>query len=61
MLDISVSLTDTRNNAQLWGQHYTRKLSDVFALQDEIATEVTDSLRIKLTGAEQWKLEETLH
>ncbi|MEO7659245.1 MAG: hypothetical protein ABIV48_06490, partial [Pyrinomonadaceae bacterium] len=29
-LDISVDLIDTQSNTQLWGQRYTRKLSDVF-------------------------------
>ncbi len=55
-LDISVDLTDTQNNTQLWGQRYTRKLSDVFAVQDEIAKQVADSLRVKLTGEQQERL-----
>jgi serine/threonine-protein kinase len=55
-LDISVNLTDVQNNTQLWGQRYKRKISDIFAVQDEIAKQVVDSLRVKLTGAEQMKL-----
>ena len=56
MLDISVSLDDAQNNTNLWGQRYTRKLTDVFAVQDEIAKQVTDALRVKLTGEQQERL-----
>jgi serine/threonine protein kinase/Tfp pilus assembly protein PilF len=52
-LDVRVELTDTQNNAQLWGEHYTRKAADIFAVQDEIARQVTDALRVRLTGAQQ--------
>ena len=52
-LGVSVELTDTQNNTQLWGQRYTRKASDVFAVQDEIARQVTDTLRVRLTGGQQ--------
>src|SRR4051812_11112441 len=53
MLDISVDLTDAANNAQMWGQHYLRKASDILRVQDEIAQQVTDTLRVRLTGAQQ--------
>lgn len=56
MLDISVNLTDAQNNTQLWGQRYSRKLSDVFTVQDEIAKQVTDSLRVKLTGETEQRM-----
>jgi serine/threonine protein kinase/tetratricopeptide (TPR) repeat protein len=52
-LGVSVELTDTQNNTQLWGQHYTRKAADIFAVQDEIARQVTDTLRVRLTGVQQ--------
>ncbi len=55
-LDISVDLIDTQSSTQLWGQRYTRKLSDVFAIQDEIARHVADSLRVRLTGVQQERL-----
>src|SRR5262249_4755835 len=56
-LSISVELVDTMNNHQLWGQHYDRKIADVFAVQQEIAQEISDKLRLKLSGAEQKQLE----
>ena len=52
-LDVRVELTDAQNNIQLWGDHYTRKTADIFAVQDEIARQVTDTLRLRLTGGQQ--------
>lgn len=52
-LSVSVEMTDTQDNAQLWGQRYTRKAADIFSVQDEIAQQVTDTLRVRLTGAQQ--------
>ncbi|HKC66471.1 MAG TPA: protein kinase, partial [Pyrinomonadaceae bacterium] len=55
-LSISAELVDARDNHQLWGDHYTRKLADIFAVQDEIARQITDNLRLKLSGAEQQQI-----
>ena len=55
-LSISVELVDATNNHQLWGQQYSRKLADVFAVQEEIAKEISEKLRLKLTGAERQQL-----
>lgn len=52
-LDVQVELMDAQSNIQLWGDHYTRKAADIFAVQDEIARQVTDSLRVRLTGGQQ--------
>jgi serine/threonine protein kinase/Tfp pilus assembly protein PilF len=52
-LDVRVELTDTQNNIQLWGDHYVRKTADIFAVQDEIARQVTEALRVRLTGGQQ--------
>src|SRR6185369_2140236 len=49
-LSISVELIDPQDNSQLWGQQYNRKLTDVFAVQQEMANEITEKLRVKLTG-----------
>ncbi|HSB08702.1 MAG TPA: protein kinase [Blastocatellia bacterium] len=51
-LAISIELVDVRDNRQIWGQQHTRKLADVFALQEEIAMDISEKLRLKLTGAE---------
>ncbi len=56
-LIVSAELVDVRDNKQLWGQHYNnRKLSDFFAVQEEIAKEISETLRLKLTGAEKQQL-----
>ena len=55
-LTIGVELINAQDNSQLWGQQYSRKLADVFAVQEEIAKEVSDKLRLKLTGTEKEQL-----
>jgi serine/threonine-protein kinase len=55
-LTIGVELINAQDNSQLWGQRYSRKLADVFAVQEEIAKEVSDKLRLKLTGTEKEQL-----
>jgi eukaryotic-like serine/threonine-protein kinase len=52
-IDVRVELTNASNNAQLWGDRYLRKSADIFAVQDEIARQVTDTLRLRLTGGQQ--------
>lgn len=48
-LRITVQLVDTANGYRIWSSTYDRKLADVFAIQDEIAETVLDSLRVMLT------------
>src|SRR5216117_4493050 len=55
-LSISVELINAQDNSQIWGQQYNRKLADVFAVQEEIAREISEKLRLKLSGAERQQL-----
>jgi serine/threonine protein kinase/tetratricopeptide (TPR) repeat protein len=55
-LAISAELIDARDNSHIWGQQYSRKPSDIFGLQDEIAREMTTALRLRLTAEEQKRL-----
>jgi len=55
-LNIQVDLVDATTGAQLWGAEYERKLSDVLAIKQAIAREVTEKLRLRLSGEEQQKL-----
>jgi serine/threonine protein kinase/tetratricopeptide (TPR) repeat protein len=55
-LIIGIELVDVANDAQLWGESFNRKLSDIFEVQDEIAREVTEKLRLKLSGTEKRRL-----
>jgi TolB-like protein/Tfp pilus assembly protein PilF len=55
-LSISVELTDVAGNRQLWGEQYNRKLADVLAIQQEITREISDKLRLHMTGAQERQL-----
>ncbi|HEV8368605.1 MAG TPA: protein kinase [Pyrinomonadaceae bacterium] len=55
-LNVQVDLVDATTGAQLWGQEYDRKFSDVVAVKQDIAREVTQKLRLRLSGAEQQQL-----
>ena len=55
-LSIQVDLVDAVTGAQLWGEEYVRKISDVIAVKQAIAREVTAKLKLKLTGEEQRRL-----
>ena len=52
-LVISLELIDVRDSRQLWGEQYQRRLSDVLALQREISREVSEKLRLRLSGNEK--------
>ena len=52
-LAVSAELVDVRDNKQLWGEHYERKVSDLLTVQREIGTEISSSLRLKLSAPEQ--------
>lgn len=52
-LTVSAELIDVRDNKQLWGEHYSRKLTDILQVQEEIAKEITNKLRLRLSGEEQ--------
>ncbi|HEX4949414.1 MAG TPA: tetratricopeptide repeat protein, partial [Blastocatellia bacterium] len=55
-LTISVELVDVRHNKTLWGEQYERKLSELLAMQREIAAEITNKLQLKLSGEGAQKL-----
>ncbi len=55
-LTIGVELDDVRNGKQLWGEQYHRKLADLLAVQNDIAREVYQRLRSRLSEADQQKL-----
>jgi serine/threonine protein kinase/Flp pilus assembly protein TadD len=55
-LIIGTELVDVENGWRLWGEHYNRKLGDIFAIQEEIANEISAKLRLTLTGEEKKRL-----
>lgn len=48
---ISVQLVSASDGLHLWSERYDRELSDIFALQDEIARAIADALRQQLGAA----------
>ena len=55
-LTVSVELVDVDRQAQLWGARYSKKMADLVALQEELTTEISEKLRVQLTGEEKKKL-----
>jgi serine/threonine-protein kinase len=55
-LSISVELIDTRDDSQIWGEQYSRKLSDIIALPEEISRDVSEKLRLRLSGTDEKQL-----
>ena len=52
---ISVQLIDARNGYQLWSERFDREIEDIFAIQDEIARSVLESLGLALTEREEFR------
>jgi serine/threonine protein kinase/tetratricopeptide (TPR) repeat protein len=52
-LTLSLDLVDAATGDQIWGKQYTRKMGDLAALQSDIARDVSQKLRTRLTGAEE--------
>jgi TolB-like protein/Flp pilus assembly protein TadD len=50
---VNVQLIRTDNDLHVWAEIYDRKLTDVFALQSEIAGTIAEALKAKLSGAEK--------
>ena len=55
-LVVSVELVDVERQAQLWGGRFSRKMADLVALQEELATEISQKLRLQLTGEDKKRL-----
>ena len=55
-LTIRTELVNVADGTEIWGQQYNRKLADVFAVQEEIAKEISEKLSLKLSGAEKQQL-----
>jgi serine/threonine protein kinase/Flp pilus assembly protein TadD len=46
---ITAELVDVVNGWQRWGAQYRRKIEDIFAMEEEIAKEISENLRLKLS------------
>jgi TolB-like protein/DNA-binding winged helix-turn-helix (wHTH) protein/Tfp pilus assembly protein PilF len=57
IITIQADLIDLENVAQIWGQHYDHKVSDVLLVQDDISRDIFENLRLKLNVEEKKQLE----
>src|SRR5437899_817201 len=50
---VNVQLIKAANDSHLWADTFDRKLTDVFAIESEIAKSIAETLQAKLTGSEK--------
>src|SRR6266852_3962128 len=52
-LNVETEMVDVSNGSQIWGEQYQRKASDIATLQDDIASDISGQLRLKVSGEEK--------
>ncbi len=50
---VSVQLVKGENNAHLWADTFDRKMTDIFAIESDVAKTIAEKLQAKLTGTEE--------
>lgn len=55
-LNVQVELIDVQKQSQLWGEQYNRNMTDIITVQEEIAKQISEKLRLRLTGEEEKRL-----
>jgi len=50
---VNVQLIDAESDSHLWAERYDRKLTDIFAVESDIASNIAEALQARLTGAER--------
>lgn len=55
-LTLSLELVDARTGDQIWGDQYVRQANDLVSLQNQVARDVANSLRTKLSALSEQKL-----
>jgi serine/threonine protein kinase/tetratricopeptide (TPR) repeat protein len=56
LFSVNAELVNVTDNSQIWGEQYSEKMADISALQQEIVRDISDRLRLKLSGAEKERL-----
>jgi eukaryotic-like serine/threonine-protein kinase len=57
-LNVETEMVNVSNGSQIWGEQYRRKTSDIATVQDDIASDISGQLRLKLTGEDKKQLSE---
>ena len=50
---VNVQLIDAEKDSHIWAERYDRRLTDIFAVESDIASKIADALQARLTGAER--------
>jgi serine/threonine protein kinase/tetratricopeptide (TPR) repeat protein len=53
---INAELVEVRENRQIWGGQYNPKVSDTLTVQEQISREISDKLRLKLSGEDKQRM-----
>lgn len=53
---VTVQLVDVSTNRQLWGNTYKGKLDDIFDIQEQVAQQIVEALKLKLSFSERVSL-----
>jgi serine/threonine protein kinase/TolB-like protein/Tfp pilus assembly protein PilF len=51
-LNVETEMVNVNNGSQIWGEQYQRKASDIATIQDDIASDISGQLRMKVAGEE---------
>lgn len=54
---INAQLIDAETDVHLWAEQYNRELTDMFAIQSDVARQIAAALRTRLTAAERRRIE----
>lgn len=55
-LAIGAELVRVSDGSQLWGQHFNRSAGDIFAVQEEIANQISEKLQMQSSSEERKRL-----
>jgi len=55
-LSISVALVQARDSRHLWGDQYRRSMTEIFDVQEDIVSRISEGLRLELTGEQKERL-----
>jgi len=54
---VTAELVNVADGSRVWGQRYSEKMANISALQQEIVADVSEKLRLKLSGSDKQRLE----
>jgi len=55
-LIVKAELVDIANEAQIWGEQYRRQMTDIFTLLEDIAEDISEELKLRLSGEDKKQL-----